>query len=521
MIPMSTQQQPSRSRSRARTLLASLPTLCVLGGIGAVGYWGHHTGWRAPKFSGLFGSAPAAEKDDWCAEHNVPKSDCIACHPELAGENPADWCKEHGVPESQCTACHPEILTTGVAGDWCVEHGLPESGCTICHPEIARKGELPPDPDAPAIAAGAEHPDPRTCQKHALKVQFASVAALQKCGVHLGQVVERPMSDSIVVNAEVGYVQTRFARRASLVAGTVRRVDGVLGASVQAGDVLALIDSPEIGRAKAELLQAQAAVEQTSRMLERVKLSSEAGFRTEAERLAAESAAREAEVRRNNARQALANLGLELAPQASDAELSAACVAITAPFQGVIVSSAAVAGDLVDPSRALFEIADLSRMWVTLDVPEAEAQRVTVGDEVVFRPDGAPDAPALGSVTWMSTAVDEVTRTVKVRAEVENPKGSLRAHTFGQARIVVRKSPGAVAVPTEAVQWEGCCFVVFVRIGDAIFQTRKVRIGAKDSAYTEVLGGVLPGEIVATGGSHVLKSEILKSTLGAGCCPGE
>src|SRR5689334_23138421 len=242
-----------------RSLLAALPTLLVLSCLAAVGLWGHRTGWKAPKFAQLFGAAPAGQAEDWCVEHNVPDSQCIACHPELAGENPADWCKEHGVPESKCTICHPEILTTGVAGDWCAEHGLPESGCTICHPEIARKGELPADPDAPTVTRGATHPDPRTCQKHALKVQFASVAALAKCGVRLGQVVERPLSDSLVVNAEVDYDQTRFARRASLVAGTARQVAGVLGASVQAGDVLARIDSPEIGRAKAEWLQAQAA----------------------------------------------------------------------------------------------------------------------------------------------------------------------------------------------------------------------------------------------------------------------
>jgi cobalt-zinc-cadmium efflux system membrane fusion protein len=121
-------------------------------------------------------------------------------------------------------------------------------------------------------------------------------------------------------------------------------------------------------------------------------------------------------------------------------------------------------------------------------------------------------------VTWISTSVDEMTRTVKVRADVENPKGKLRAHSFGRAEVVLRTSADAVAVPNEAVQWEGCCYVVFVRLTDEIFQTRKVRLGAKDAAYTEILVGVLPGEVVATTGSHVLKSEILKSNLGAGCC---
>ena len=544
-----------RKRSAARTVLAALPTLIVLGGICGVGVWGHHTGWKASRFSQIFGSTPEGEKEDWCAIHNVPDSRCIACHPELAGQNGADWCKEHGVPESKCTVCHPEILITGVAGDWCKEHGLPESGCTICHPEIARKGELPVDENAVVVTTGSDEKeqqgnqssglsalssattrDPRTCQTHASKVQFASLAAMEKCGVHLGKVIERRMSDAIVVNAEADYDRTRFARLAPRATGTAWRVEHDLGDVVHAGDVLALIESAEVGRAKAELLQAQAAVEVTDRAAKRLQTSSEAGFRTEADRLAAEASAREAEIRLFNARQALSNFGFTPPSGAVDAALiatlglpsaavaqlststpSANLIPLTASFDGVVVGRAVVTGEVVDPSHTLFEIADTTRMWITMDVLQADAHRVAVGEEVNFRPDDARDEVVVGRVTWIATAVDEMTRTVKMRADVENPTGALRAHSFGLAHIVVRTSPTAIAVPTEAVQWEGCCYVVFVRIADGIFQTRKVRLGAKDAAYTEILGGVLPGEVVATVGSHVLKSEILKSNLGAGC----
>ena len=172
---------PRSGRRPIAWLLSRLPNALVLLLLLAVGLWGHHTGWQAPKFSTLFGGEPAAS-EDWCVEHNVPESTCLACHPELAGESAADWCKEHGVPESKCTICHPEILATGVAADWCKEHGVPESCCTICHPEIARRGEVADDDSVPivtaaedAVPAGPPKPgkDPATCQKHALKVQFA------------------------------------------------------------------------------------------------------------------------------------------------------------------------------------------------------------------------------------------------------------------------------------------------------------------------------------------------------------
>jgi membrane fusion protein, heavy metal efflux system len=169
-----------------------------------------------------------------------------------------------------------------------------------------------------------------------------------------------------------------------------------------------------------------------------------------------------------------------------------------------------VAGEVVEPSKPLIVVADTSRMWVMADVSLADARRVAVGQPIAFRPDGTPDQAATGKVSWVSTAVDDQTRTVKVRA----------AHTFGTVHVTIREAPTAVAVPSEAVQWEGCCHVVFVRLTDDIFQTRKVRLGSQVNGFTEVLVGVLPGEIVAAAGSHVLKSEILKSALGAGCADG-
>ena len=100
-----------KPKSLLRRGLSILPTAVVLSGLAALGVWGHHTGWKAPRFSELFGSSEVAEQEDWCEAHNVPDSKCIACHPELAGESGADWCKEHGVPESRCTICHPCVAT--------------------------------------------------------------------------------------------------------------------------------------------------------------------------------------------------------------------------------------------------------------------------------------------------------------------------------------------------------------------------------------------------------------------------
>ena len=531
--------------------LAVLPALTAAAALAAVATWGQLTKWQAPRFSALFTASGGAVREDWCATHNVPESRCIACHPELAGESPADWCKEHGVPESRCVTCHPEIAITGVASDWCKEHGLPETCCTLCHPEIARKGELAADPDAVTVESGQEPAsrparvgsgptprDPSKCQTHLARVQFASAAAMRKTGIELGKVVERNFSDRVQATAEVDYVRPRYAKVTSVVPGTVWRVDQRLGDAVRAGTVLALVAAPELGRAKSDLLHAAAELESTVAALARAQRSSEAGFRTAADRAESEAKAQAARIRLFTARQALAGLGIPppgdgdvgLAsiatlglPAATAAALPAGApaanlLALTAPIDGVVVKLTLVAGTVVDQKDVLFEIADTSSMQLEIAVPLAESRRIALGQNVVFRPAVARDEAATGKLTWISTAIDPTSQTLKVRAELDNQAGTLRAHLYGTASIQIRAAPKAIAVPTKALQWEGCCHIVFVRLADEIFQTRKVKLGTADAAYTEVLAGLLPDEVVVTEGSSVLKAEILKSRLGAGCC---
>jgi multidrug efflux pump subunit AcrA (membrane-fusion protein) len=115
------------------------------------------------------------------------------------------------------------------------------------------------------------------------------------------------------------------------------------------------------------------------------------------------------------------------------------------------------------------------------------------------------------------------TRTVKVRAELPNNDGHLRDETYGAGQIVLREEQDAIVVSNEAVHWEGCCHVAFIRDKDymkkdsyKVFHTRMVRPGVTNGDYTEMIAGLLPGEVVVTKGSGVLRAELLKGNLGAG-----
>ncbi len=95
-------------------------------------------------------------------------------------------------------------------------------------------------------------------------------------------------------------------------------------------------------------------------------------------------------------------------------------------------------------------------------------------------------------------------------------------------RLILREEPDAIVIPNEALQWDGSCHIVFVRDkawfedgSPKHFHTRSVRVGVKTEAYTEIIAGVLPGEVVASAGSNVLAAQLLKNDLGAGCTCGQ
>jgi cobalt-zinc-cadmium efflux system membrane fusion protein len=195
-------------------------------------------------------------------------------------------------------------------------------------------------------------------------------------------------------------------------------------------------------------------------------------------------------------------------------------------LDGEILTRNATPGESVDSSDVLFVIADTSRVWLTLNVRLEDAERVQAGQMVRFLHQGHDDWEE-GKVVWVSPAADERTRTVPVRAELANTEGRHHAQTFGTAQIVLREEPRALIVPSSAVHWDGDCHVVFVRDRDfdkpgavKVFHVRKVRPAAKELAdnqpVTEIAVGVLPGELLASANSGILRSELLKNNLGAG-----
>lgn len=508
-----------------------IPTLMVMAVLVGVGFYGHHSDWKLPKFSALAGNGVTSRDD---------------------------WCEEHGVPESQCVECHPDLLPRGKDYGWCKEHGV--HNCPLCHPEVAQLKQTPNVTQSDrgraerALASAARSENNAVCKNYLRRIQFASLEAVKKAGVDVGLIERQPITESVLANGQITYDQTRFASLSSRLPGSVWHVEKNVGDRVRAGEVLALVDAVEVGRAKTELVQALAQEELQKKIVNRLESLSSDGIVAGRQAQAAQTEYVQARARLLSAQQALANLGLPVnveqlrglpneqlaqhlrllglpenhVQHLSPNETTANLLPLKAPMDGIIVARQVVAGEVVDASRALFQLADTSRMWLTLNVSVEDAGKLALGQPVRFRPDGN-HGDVIGKLVWISTTADQQTRMVTARAELPNPSGQLRNETFGTGRIVLREEQEAIVVPNGAIHWEGCCNVVFVRDrsyfdkpdSPKVFHIRTVRLGARNEKATEIIAGVLPGEVVATKGSDVLRAELLKNNLGEGCICGK
>ena len=170
------------------------------------------------------------------------------------------------------------------------------------------------------------------------------------------------------------------------------------------------------------------------------------------------------------------------------------------------------------PADTLFEIADIRRVWVLADVYESEAPLVQVGQTAKVSLSYLPGRSWTGKVGFIAPVLDEKSRTVKVRLELQNPDGTLKPEMY--ADVVLERSLGrVVTVPEGAVLSTGTRSIVFVAKGNGLFEPREVKPGSRVNGWWEIRGGITPGEEVVIQANFLIDSESrLKSAL-AGMSP--
>jgi cobalt-zinc-cadmium efflux system membrane fusion protein len=517
-----TQIETKQLRKWWKTVFHAVPNIVVFLLLGSVMYLGHQTDWKMPKFSELLGASTIIS-DDWCAEHLVPQTMCIECRNDLLPKKkPFGFCKVHGIAE--CILHHPELNQT------------------------KSEPKLPKYDTAKAIALIPRLGNNSRNTMHTNRVQFTSIDSVVKAGIDVDVVQEYPMVDAIVANGELTFDPTRVGHLSTRVPGTVVAVFKMLGEKVVADEILALVDASQVGQAKSRLQQAVVQYQLRRSTVERLIPIVKNGAVPEKSLIEAEAALQEADVDLITARQALFNLGYEL-PESLETKNSeylaeqlrfldipasiisslpsgtktANLIPIRAPHDGMLITVEVTAGEVIDTSKSLFNVSDPTRMWLLLNVRQEDAQYVHVGLPVRFQTDNG-DQNASGQISWVSPAVDELTRTLQVRIIIANQDLLLRDKTFGKGRIILRDEPNAIVVPRESVQSTQDAHFVFVRDKNYFedhspkyFHVRQVRMGAQDGERVEILAGVLPGEVIASKGSNILLAQLLRSSLGAGC----
>jgi cobalt-zinc-cadmium efflux system membrane fusion protein len=350
-----------------------------------------------------------------------------------------------------------------------------------------------------------------------------------------------PLARYIIAQAAVDYDPPRYAHLTPRASGIVWQVYKEIGDPCRAGEVLALLDSAEVGRAKADLILSLSQVRLRTELLARLRTASGSGAVSERALLDAETSLRQAQVRLFNDHQALLNLGLPVRLQdlealpdkevvrklrllalpesvwkATDADsLTANLLPLTAPFDGTVIRRQAAVGEVVLTThpKTLFVVADVHQLHIDLSVRPEDMPGVRLGQSVLFRPDIQGSLAAPARVSHISPEVDEKTRRVTVHAEVPNPDGRLRPNTFGTGQIILHEEPRALVVPRDAVQTDSGTPIVFVRISDRSFEARPVCVGLQEGDIVAV-SGVSLGEEVVTTGSFALKSQLSRERIG-------
>jgi cobalt-zinc-cadmium efflux system membrane fusion protein len=289
--------------------------------------------------------------------------------------------------------------------------------------------------------------------------------------------------------------------------GRIVRVVHDLGERVGRGEALALLESQEVGDLHAELARARAAAAVARRDYERERSLYEQEVSSEKEMLEARAAYESAVADTAAATAKLRTLG------ALDRDGTG--FQVSTPVAGTVVERDAVVGQIVGADDQLFTVADLTRLWLIVDIYEKDLARVRAGLDVEIRTRAFPDTVFHGEVTYLGQVVDPDSHTVKARVVADNPGGLLRPGMFVRAGIVLPEPMGTLAVPRAAVQTLRDTTVVFVPEGEGRFRAVPVRTGAQVGDGLVVLAaGVPEGQPVVGAGSFFLKSELLKATFG-------
>jgi len=504
-------------------------------------------------------------KGDWCAEHNLPESQCVKCNPDVAktlkppaaakGAVGREKC-EHGVAKIDCDDCRFEVGAVKVQ---------PDVAKALLKPAKVEQREIVPT----LRFTGSVQLD----TSRVTDVTPPAAGRLVKVNARLGQAVKKGDILAVVHSGEFGeakaayldaYTKLEIARKeqerqaavGAALAKLIARLDKADGGDPLADPRKLQAASKEpLGEWKSKLLGAAARLRLARSVHDREKalldkqVSTRAEFEqaeqelhtTEAElaalieeaqlnlkldALRAETAVRQAEAAADAAEQRLHIFGVdhELCEgiRARKDNGDFAQLPVKAPMAGTVTAQHVTEGRYVKDETALFTLADLSNLWVWCNVYERDLAALQAGMaggkplQAAARVAAFGDESFCGTIDLVDSSVDEHTRTVRVRVQLDNTQGKLKAGMFATVEVKLPNGKRAALVPREAVLADDGKQFVFQEIKDGLWLRRDVVTGRSQDGLVEVVSGLDAGATVAAGGAFMLKSDILRGKMGAG-----
>lgn len=339
-------------------------------------------------------------------------------------------------------------------------------------------------------------------------------AAVQKeNGVVVAAAKKQRLAGSVSATGKVEANADRIAHVSPRISGKIVAVRASLGDSVAAGQALAILDSVELGEALNRYRQSKTKLALAQSNMDRIKSLVEKKIAARKDILQAETDYKTAQAELHTDEERLSLYGVSSSDLAGDNH-KRLLLPVRSPIGGIITEKHAIVGELSDPSRSLYTVADLSSVWVLVDINEKDLAKVHKGQGAIVTVGAFPDMKLKGRITYIADLVDEATRTVKARVEVANPGRKLKPEMFATVELALAAdAPPVVAVPEDALQDLDGKKVVFVAEQEAEFAARQVQAGRTAGGMVEIVSGLEEGERYAIKGAFILKSELKKGEV--------
>lgn len=353
----------------------------------------------------------------------------------------------------------------------------------------------------------AKEPARQASASNLLQIQLEMLRDLR---VTTAKAEQRPGGESVKVVGELQVNQDRYAEVGTPVTARIVRLIAKPGQLVRTGEVLAEAQSVELGRARADYRTALGRVELARKTLERKRGLGVDRIVPRRELQEAEADLAAAQAQLESAVATLDALGGRTGGGAGGSRFP-----LLSPISGTVIERAIALGQMVEPGKAAFKVADFSTLWLVAHVFERDAVRVTLGTPARATLAAFPGQSFTGNVAYVGHQVEVSSRTIPVRVSLPNPQRLFQPGMSASAWLQVSAGRQPIlVVPVAALQRLRESWVVFVPQSDRAFEVRVVGRGRDLEGEVEILNGLRHGETVVVDGAFLLKAEAEKAEGG-------